>query len=108
MKNIIDTNLIICPVCKSNDRKISDGNSKGFAMELFIHCRGCDKLEKDLKNKVHYLNVKLQKGKFKSISARKERKRMRNKLYQQKLKHEVFLKLKDDCGSVCTTTPPQL
>ena len=106
LKKIIDTNLIICPVCKSNDRKICDGNSKGFAMELVIRYGGCDKIEVAHRNTVYRLSAKLQKGKFKSISARKERKRMRNKLYKLERKHEVFLKLKDDCDSVCTTTPP--
>ena len=60
LKKVIETNLITCPVCKSKDRRICDGISKGLAIKLVVRCRGCDKIKHAYKNKVHFLYDKLK------------------------------------------------
>ena len=55
IKEIVEPQLIPCPVCSNDKRTVSDGTMNGFKHNLVIECERCNKVDTCLRREINRL-----------------------------------------------------
>lgn len=80
VKAIVDKNLTLCQVCKSDGHELCNGESMGLEINIVVRCREYDKFGTNLERSLKYLTNKINDAIYEQIYDKDQRQKIRNKV----------------------------